>query len=664
MALLQMLLTVTENGWSNIVYDYGYKYSSMIVSALFFNSFFSITVFIILSLLVGLIWEIFLIISEHIEAKKPAAEDQEDKEKNSENNQDSDDEESEDQSLEYDFENSNYMNDEDIFVSHYRQKLYHKKVLYIREESINMERDTYTDDSSSSENDQQQQEADLLKFEQMMNKVKNRSKSTVMIQDLEGEEIPVSFFAQIENQKSKKKFLQKKNCLDQKITLNRVGSLHKKHIDIVNLNIYENSVRSRLESRGSGYISANRQSIQGPDSNFRTRLRFRVETLNEFMGKMYNFDVDIITYINPEKCYYRDIFLQVFKNKKVEEENKVDDVFNEDAILGGALIKEDEKEKMYSKENKILMKMMDSSSDNVDREYLSNLFTMHDSITTMIIRAIRYPNINKANFLGALYRQMRNINTHLMNYGGLFQFVIVTRNSEFISFEYDEKTQRFVSVDAENDYLKAMNEFLTDESGPLIIDDLFWCENTADLNKIQENYDRLFQQAGKSDNQTFRYCKPHQNVWTSMAVKIENPNFIPGEAYNAQVGENIQSLIMYSYNLMYTSSSKVSKRSIKHVNFGDPKENLAIYQRLEKLNKFIQKSDIEKDLMEKKLNQDLSNFLLSYLHHTQFIQNLTLRMTHNRVQLFQKLNSILGLIEENEDEEEIKDSKSQFLGKK
>ena len=60
-----MLCVVTENGWSNIIYNYAKKFDSFALSALFFNSFYLLVKFIILSLLTGLIWEIFTIISSN-----------------------------------------------------------------------------------------------------------------------------------------------------------------------------------------------------------------------------------------------------------------------------------------------------------------------------------------------------------------------------------------------------------------------------------------------------------------------------------------------------------------------------------------------------------------------------------------------------------------------
>jgi Ion transport protein len=69
-AMITMLLIVTENGWSNIIYDYADKFDSIFKSAMFFNSFYLLVKFIILSLLTGLVWEIFTIISSNIGKKQ------------------------------------------------------------------------------------------------------------------------------------------------------------------------------------------------------------------------------------------------------------------------------------------------------------------------------------------------------------------------------------------------------------------------------------------------------------------------------------------------------------------------------------------------------------------------------------------------------------------
>ena len=54
-----MMLVVTENGWSTVIYDYMYKFNYGWWVPIFFNSFYSVIKFVILSLLVGLIGEIF-----------------------------------------------------------------------------------------------------------------------------------------------------------------------------------------------------------------------------------------------------------------------------------------------------------------------------------------------------------------------------------------------------------------------------------------------------------------------------------------------------------------------------------------------------------------------------------------------------------------------------
>lgn len=71
-ALIKMLMVVTENGWSNIIYDYAAKFQSFTKSMMFFHSFYLLVKYIILSLLTGLVWEIFTIISNNLGKKPPA----------------------------------------------------------------------------------------------------------------------------------------------------------------------------------------------------------------------------------------------------------------------------------------------------------------------------------------------------------------------------------------------------------------------------------------------------------------------------------------------------------------------------------------------------------------------------------------------------------------
>lgn len=62
-------MVVTENGWSYILTDYADKFGSMLNSMLFFHSFYLLIKYIILSLLTGLVWEIFTIISNNLGKK-------------------------------------------------------------------------------------------------------------------------------------------------------------------------------------------------------------------------------------------------------------------------------------------------------------------------------------------------------------------------------------------------------------------------------------------------------------------------------------------------------------------------------------------------------------------------------------------------------------------
>ena len=173
----------------------------------------------------------------------------------------------------------------------------------------------------------------------------------------------------------------------------------------------------------------------------------------------------------------------------------------------------------------MMMRIMDQASESIDKVALEKIFTMQDVAISMLIRSIRYDDIVKSKFVGVLHRQMKNINNHLMNFGGFFCFVLHTHDDKYITFEYSEKLKKFTSVDASNKVLKILEEYLTEETGILAIDDILKCNNIEEMPEAQETYKQLYELSGISENRTFKYCKPHQTVWTSSAVKIENKEF-------------------------------------------------------------------------------------------------------------------------------------------
>ena len=65
-----LLLTITENGWSEFIYYYSSAFENEIFVAFFFISFYLIVKIVLIALLTGLIWEIFTIISELVEKEK------------------------------------------------------------------------------------------------------------------------------------------------------------------------------------------------------------------------------------------------------------------------------------------------------------------------------------------------------------------------------------------------------------------------------------------------------------------------------------------------------------------------------------------------------------------------------------------------------------------
>lgn len=298
--------------------------------------------------------------------------------------------------------------------------------------------------------------------------------------------------------------------------------------------------------------------------------------------------------------------------------------------------------------------LQDGNENLLEQDHLVDIFTMQDVITTMIIRAIRYEEITKGKFLGSLFRQMRNINTHLINYGGLFTFIVKTVDNEYFTFKFDHSIKRFIFVDVTNTILDVLDEGLREEDGPVTVNDIFSCKSTDELESMQKTYDSLKNLCEVCENTSFKKCKPHQTVWTSLAVKLSNREIAEqteSESSNEGVEKEnhskdahrlqIKDFIMFSFSIVFTSQAKVNKKNIKHLTINEGKEQQILVQHLERLNKLNNQNneDIENefDKKERRFHQEISNFLLSYIHHNEFIKNLTTRMKYNRVNLFEKL---------------------------
>ena len=65
-----MLLTITENGWSTVIFDIGHKFNAYGPSVIFFISFRMIVQLVFITLLIGQIYEIFKIVSQLMEYRE------------------------------------------------------------------------------------------------------------------------------------------------------------------------------------------------------------------------------------------------------------------------------------------------------------------------------------------------------------------------------------------------------------------------------------------------------------------------------------------------------------------------------------------------------------------------------------------------------------------
>lgn len=142
-----MLLIITENGWSNIIYDYADKFNSIFASSMFFNSFYLLVKYIILSLLTGLVWEIFTIINSNIGKKKGQATEVKE---NSQNSILSDNSlMDQDLSMNDDIDPARLLNIKDENLIFFRKKLNETKKDGLKQDEVSMVRDDYSFDNKN-----------------------------------------------------------------------------------------------------------------------------------------------------------------------------------------------------------------------------------------------------------------------------------------------------------------------------------------------------------------------------------------------------------------------------------------------------------------------------------------------------------------------------------
>ena len=235
-----------------------------------------------------------------------------------------------------------------------------------------MERDDFTDESGSSrEYDREGEEANVQAF---FRAAKQRSKSSAIL-NFNG---PSNFYVKVSKPKKRTKkaapVIENKKSLEvinegssptKKHRIRDKDGKHKNTLHIpmnLEMKVIQEENRSKEyddeESSQEKKMIPNSSDSESDSSSsmieseetgtpYELGLKDRLDNMDNYLSRMYNFDIDIITHINPEKCFYRELFLHIVKKKEEDDSNKMDDVFNEDAILGKALIKDDEKEVFF-----------------------------------------------------------------------------------------------------------------------------------------------------------------------------------------------------------------------------------------------------------------------------------------------------------------------------
>ena len=270
-----------------------------------------------------------------------------------------------------------------------------------------------------------------------------------------------------------------------------------------------------------------------------------------------NFDIDIYLNFNPDRCLFREQFLRLEEKKEVNEiEKKGNEMaFDEDAMLGQVLVKEEEMHMLKQKEKEYVLEVKARSKNqkDVSPEEIRIMFMMHGVLIDTFIKAVKIDTITKSSFIGTLVRLSDNINRHLLSEGGFFSLVINLKNGKHAVFYFDEPESLFKCNYYDSPLLEMIADSKTAYNKQHVIKDLMECRTANDCKVALDCYKTLLDMSKENKNNTFKYSKPDSSIWLLHFLKIKNESFREHDKDN-----QIRSITFLSVHQMYTVRDQTS----------------------------------------------------------------------------------------------------------
>lgn len=286
----------------------------------------------------------------------------------------------------------------------------------------------------------------------------------------------------------------------------------------------------------------------------------KVSDMPALINLLSNFDMDIYLNFNPDRCLFREQFLKLEDKKETLNDlaEPKDGGFDEDAMLGQVLVKEEEQNMLKYKEAKYLQEVKSRRKNQKDMtpEEVRIMFMMHGVLLDTFIKAVKMTSVTKASFIGTIVRLSENINRHMLSEGGFFSLVINLRFGKHAVFIFDEAESVFKC----NYYSSALLDLIDDPSlqfnKQYVVKDFLDCSTAGESRVALECYKTMLSMSKDSQNNTFKFAKPDSCIWLMHFLKIKNFDF-----RDEELSSMVKSITFLSVHQMYTvkESSSVQK---------------------------------------------------------------------------------------------------------
>ena len=494
-ALVVMLQTITENGWSNILVDYAVKFDSLFRAAAFFHSFYHLGKFIILSLLTGLIWEIFSIVSARMEAR--------DLQEAAQAEQDSLNSKKASLALQeldgnsYCSENLNLDAHTLVFGQDEALVTFRKKLKQAKKEDDVVEVEMVRDDYSFDDHQPTKAKTPLLPPSRGSRRAANPKEHEFGSHQVGG--------------KSRKSITRD----DLMIPL---GSNHERRASMGYGSKRAHSMDVKDQTHPDRWMKPQEPQSQPLSVFFKKRLKKRVSEAKQFIQILSGFDIDIFLNFAPDRCLFRENFMRIQVKERQPEKasepeaapapEKKEETFNEDALLGKIFISADSGTiKLENPPFKVTQKEMTEAE-------IQAVFIMQGVLLNTFVKAAKIESVTREAFIGALLRFSDNFNQHMLISGGFFSLIYATTDNQYFYFTFQEEEGKFIRQPIEgNALLELISDPSIENDVQYVVKDLFDCEGEQDAEGAISCYKSLLKMSKSSNYSKFKYQKPDNAIW-------------------------------------------------------------------------------------------------------------------------------------------------------